>query len=366
MAKLIRAASLNGYPELARSMGLNSVRLLKAVDIDAAAIADPDNRIPVRALVQLLELSASTSNIEDFGLRLSELRDISNLGPVSLVARDEPTVRGALGIFIAYLHLHNEALRIELGEEDGIATLMLHLDLGEPLVMRQSIELAVGVLYRNLVQLLGSNWRAELVAFGHGRPRGSTAHRRIFGGRIEFDHDFSGIVCLSRDLDRPNPMANPSFRRYAQQYLHLIDRPKSATTTDHVRQLMFALLPAGRCSLKSIARNLEVDRQTVHRHLVGSGTTYTKLLDEVRGDLAARYVLERRRTLAEVGEILGFSEISSFSRWFRRRFGAAPSAWREAKQTGGPYATSKSLDPTSVNEPEDSKRSHAIALADKG
>jgi AraC-like DNA-binding protein len=312
-------------------MGLNSTRLLKAVDLDPDVHADPDRRIPARALVQVLELSASTSGIEDFGLRLSELRDFTNLGPVSLVARDEPMVRGALNVFINYLHLHNEALHIDMTEQDGQAILSLQLELGEPLVMRQSIELGVGVLYRILVQLLGSKWQAELVAFAHSRPRGSTAHRRIFGGRIEFDHDFSGFVCLSRDLDRPNPMANPSFRRYAQEYLHLIDRPKSTTTADQVRQLMFGLLPAGRCSLKTVAHNLGADRATVHRHLVAAGTTYSRLLDDVRSELAARYVREGDRRFAEIGEMLGFSEISAFSRWFRRRFGVAPSTWRNRK-----------------------------------
>src|SRR5580700_11785857 len=123
MAKLIRAASLNGYVELARSIGLNSTRLLNAVDLDPAVLADPDQLIPIRVLVQLLELSASASGIEDFGLRLSELREFTNLGPMSLVARDEPLVRGALGIFIANLHLHNEALRIDIKEEAGQETL---------------------------------------------------------------------------------------------------------------------------------------------------------------------------------------------------------------------------------------------------
>jgi AraC-like DNA-binding protein len=286
-------------------------------------------------LIQLLELSASASGIEDFGLRLSELREFTNLGPMSLVARDEPVVRGALDIFIANLHLHNEALRIDMKEEAGQATLSLHLEPGEPLVMRQSIELGVGVVYRILAQLLGSRWHAELIAFAHGRPRGSTAHRRIFGGRIEFDHDFSGIVCLSRDLDRANPMADPSFRRYVQQYLHLIDQPRSATTAEQVRQMMFGLLPAGRCSLKMIAHGFGVDRQTIHRHLVAAGTTYSIMLDEVRSELATRYVMEGDRRIAEIAEVLGFSETSVFSRWFRRKFGVAPSAWRR-RQVGLP------------------------------
>jgi AraC-like DNA-binding protein len=281
----------------------------------------------------LLELSAAASHAEDVGLRLSELREFTNLGPVSLVAREEPFVRGALGVFLGYLHLHIEGLRIDLTEQDGQATLALDLDPGERLPMRQAVELATGVLYRILADLLGPSWRAELVAFAHSRPRGATAHRRVFGDRVEFDHDFTGIVCLSRDLDRPNPMANPAFHRYARHYLHLIDRPKSATTRDQVRQMMLALMPAGRCSLKAIAHDLGVDRQTVHRHLVASGTTYSALLHEVRGELAARYVAEGDRGLADIADVLGFSEISAFSRWFRARFGVSPSAWRSANGT---------------------------------
>jgi AraC-like DNA-binding protein len=328
---LIRAASLKGYPQLARSVGLDSARMLRAVGLDPAMVADPDSRYPVKALVELMELSASMANIEDFGLRLSELREFTIFGPVSLVAREEPFARGALGVFIGNLHLHNEALRIDLSEAEGLATLALDLDLGELMAIRQSIELAVAMLYRILARLLGFQWQAELVAFAHARPRGATAHRRMFGDRIEFDHDFTGIVCLSADLDRPNPMANPAFRRYAQQYLHLIDRPKSATMRDQVRQLILAMLPAGRCSLKTIAHNLGIDRQTVHRHLVASGTTYTALLDEVRSELASRYVVEGDRGLAEIGEVLGFSESSAFSRWFRKKFGVSAKAWR-AKQ----------------------------------
>jgi AraC-like DNA-binding protein len=105
-------------------------------------------------------------------------------------------------------------------------------------------------------------------------------------------------------------MANPSFRRYAQQYPHLIDQPRSATTVEQVRQMMFGLLPAGRCSLKTIAHSLGADRQTIHRHLVAAGTTYSILLDEVRSELATRYMREGDRRIAEIGEVLGFSETS--------------------------------------------------------
>jgi AraC-like DNA-binding protein len=71
-----------------------------------------------------------------------------------------------------------------------------------------------------------------------------------------------------------------------------------------------------------------MDRRTLHRHLGRFGETFSSIVDEVRSDLALRYLEERRRSLSEVTILLGFSAPSAFSRWFRGRFGCTPRAWR--------------------------------------
>ena len=76
-----------------------------------------------------------------------------------------------------------------------------------------------------------------------------------------------------------------------------------------------------------------IDRRTVHRYLQSEGRTYSDLINDVRRDLAARYLDNRDRSLAEVSSLLGFAAPSAFSRWYRREFGAAPSAGRAAKRT---------------------------------
>jgi transcriptional regulator GlxA family with amidase domain len=42
----------------------------------------------------------------------------------------------------------------------------------------------------------------------------------------------------------------------------------------------------------------------------------------VRRELLQRYLKEGSRSLSGVAVLLGFSELSSFSRWHRRQFGA--------------------------------------------
>jgi AraC-like DNA-binding protein len=95
-----------------------------------------------------------------------------------------------------------------------------------------------------------------------------------------------------------------------------------------VRALIEALLPTGRCSIVQVARSLGVDRRTLQRRLADSGETFSSLLDAVRAELAERQVPNPRRSLTEIAEELGFSELSAFSRWFRRHFGCSPSEWR--------------------------------------
>ena len=71
------------------------------------------------ALGRLLEVSARTARIEDFGLRLAETRTLSILGPVGLLVGEEPTVRAALQSLLRYIPLHNESLYLRLQARDG-------------------------------------------------------------------------------------------------------------------------------------------------------------------------------------------------------------------------------------------------------
>ena len=71
---------------------------------------------------------------------------------------------------------------------------------------------------------------------------------RVFGHRVEFGRDFTGIICASRDLDTPLPAADPVMARHVQQYLEPLLARVDATVCDKIRQLVYELLPSGRCS----------------------------------------------------------------------------------------------------------------------
>lgn len=327
MKPLARYAALNGYVELSQSLGLDPAGLVREAGLDPAGLALQDRWAPAAAIATLLERSAARSGCQDFGLRLAERRRFANLGPLSLVIRDEPDVRSAVRVLMRFEHTYNEALRMRLSEADGLATIRMAFDVGEPVETRQAVELGVGVLHRLLRGFLGVRWQPLAACFPHPAPRDDSTHRRLFGIAIRFEQDFAGIVCYTRDLDSPNRMADPLLRPYAQQLLEGLDARRETTTLDRVRDVIELLLPTGRCSVAEIARSLGVDRRTVHRHLSGSGETFSSILDKTRVEIAGRLVESRRHSLTEVAQLLGFASLSSFSRWFRSRFGCSPSRW---------------------------------------
>jgi AraC-like DNA-binding protein len=110
----------------------------------------------------------------------------------------------------------------------------------------------------------------------------------------------------------------------------------NATMRDNARECIQALLPSGLCSADRVAKHLGVDRRTLHRHLARDGETFSILIDSVRSELALRYIDNRDRSLTSVAELLGFSALSAFSRWFRGRFGCSISQWCDSLLRSGP------------------------------
>jgi Arabinose-binding domain of AraC transcription regulator, N-term len=82
MLKLVRSASLTDYLEFARSVGLDPSRMLRSVGLSRRCLQNPDFKVPEDAVRELLEMSAASAGIDDFGLRLAEKRTLANLGPL--------------------------------------------------------------------------------------------------------------------------------------------------------------------------------------------------------------------------------------------------------------------------------------------
>lgn len=332
MSSTIRSATLIGYSEVARSVGLDPNRLMRKCGLNPSCLSNPDARIDAMAVAKLLETSSVEGHAEDFGLRLARARRLSNLGPFSLVVREETTARRALETLGRYLQLHSEMLSIRIEDAGDLVILRVDIVPGTRMPLRQGIELFVGYLFRILQELLGPSWKARRVLFTHSPPASLAGHVAVFGRIVDFDAEFNGIVCGAEDLAGQLPSADPVMARYARQYLDAMTTRPDMTLADKVRWLVRDMLPLGRCSVDKVAQHLGVDRRTVHRHLARNGETFSSMLDNVRAELAETYLEGNKRQLTDVADMLGFSELSAFSRWHKRRFAFTLTERRQGKR----------------------------------
>ncbi len=328
MTTMVRAAVLTNYIEVAQHLGLQPQTMLARVGLSRALLQDPEQRIPVDAAVRLLEDSATASGCQNFGLRIAESRQLSDFGAVSLLLTHQSTLRNVLQALVQYRHLLNDSLALFIEEAGRMVIIREEVVTEAHLPSSQANELAIGVMFRLCAALLGAHWRPSSVNFSHEAPDDLHLHRRLFGCKLEFGSEFNGIVCPAADLDVANPHADPAMARYAQRYLDSLQSENESSILFDVRKAIYLLLPMGRATIEQIAQALGMNVRTLQRRLEENNATFSDLINDVRCDLAARYMENPSYSLARIADLLGYSMPSSFTRWFAAQFGMPPAAWR--------------------------------------
>ncbi len=331
MTYFVRSSALTNYVRVAREVGLDPYFQLTKAGIRRPALLDPDVMIAADAVRSLLDSSARDSKVEDFGLRMAETRQLTDLGPLGFAIQGEPTLRKALESIARYLRLQSETVVMDIEEIDELVVIRESL-LSDGLdVQRQSIELVVAGVYRLLRRFLGDGWKARSICFSHPPPQGTTVHTRVFGMQVLFNQEFDGIVCRAADLEAPMVAYDPLMASEVRQHLDALLAESQLAFPEVVRRLVLALMSSGTCSVETVAQHLRVDRRTVHRRLQRDGESFSAIHQNVRAELAARLAKSTARPLSEFAVLLGFGSASAFARWFQSHFHCSVSQWRSRR-----------------------------------
>lgn len=321
----VRAAALTNYFDVARFVGLDPYEMLRRAKISPTALDDPDNLLPARNAGDLLHESALESDCQHFGLLLAESRSLASLGPISLLLSHQGTARDVLEAMVRYQKVMNEVIVLSIEEAGGEAILRAGIS---GAYRPQSIELLLGMTCRVVSELVGGRWHPDCAHFVHPAPDDLSVHRRVFQCPLIFDSDFNGLVCSSASLDAPNPSAESVMARHAQRYLEMLVPDAIGSVTERARRTLFLLLPAGRATLEHLADNLDLHPRSLQRTLEKEGKTFATLLNEVRRELALRYLSTSTHSITLIAHMTGYATPSSFTRWFAAEFGMAPAQWR--------------------------------------
>jgi hypothetical protein len=174
----MRAVICPSYVEVAKSVGLDGMRMLRQAGISLEALEDPENRLPAGSVVRLLERSAKDSECESFGLLMAERRSFASLGPVSLLLERLPNLLAVAHASIAFQRYLNDVVSIAL--EDYDETCLIKLDLWPEYWSAQTIDLLVGLAYQVMTGASGGRWKPACAHTMRKAPDDLAVWRRMF------------------------------------------------------------------------------------------------------------------------------------------------------------------------------------------
>jgi AraC-like DNA-binding protein len=331
--RFIRSALLNAFAEAARSLGLDPYRMLRRAGLPVAALDHPDYQIPADKVQALLADCANSAASEDFGLLVGKAFRLSMKGPLGLLMREQPTVRESLEVLQRYLRYQNDNVDIRIAPQGDDLAVTPELISPRTAVSRQMVDLTLAMYVQIFRGLLGDEWRPQRVFLARAAPDDPTPYESL-GQRLEFGAPSTGFVLTKADLATPLPEADPQMAREIARYIEANAQPQGVNATEQVSALIRRLLPSGDCNVDRVAQLMGVDRRTIHRRLAAEGASFTQLMDSIRREAAVRQLMQTDRQLGEVAVLVGFSSLSTFSRWFRQAFGMQPSEYRRGGHGG--------------------------------
>jgi AraC-like DNA-binding protein len=329
MAHTIRVGVLQGFSELVNEFSVDPDNLLQQCHIDTSLIDDDDSRIALDSMLKLLDLSATATHCEHFGLLLASKQESSFLGLVGLLMDSSPDLEGAFKKAIRSHSVHAQGTRWRLSTEGKYTSASIIFDSPVAINPRQGIELAVGQAFHIARTLSNNCWRPKQVCFRHQKPRNDAYYKRCFGVPIVFDSEFDGFYLSSGDLELPMPRKDERVHSALSEYADILTRDDKQDLCDQIKAAIRKLLPQGQCSIQAIASLMACDKRSLQRTLKQEGTSYQLLLDEVRFTMAQEHLRDSSMPLTNLAVLLGYTDVSSFSRAFKQQFGQSPSAWRK-------------------------------------
>lgn len=337
----VRSAILVGAQPLMAEWGQDALALAAELGIDPLALRDPDVPVPVGPLLLFYEQAAQRTGCRSFGLRMAARTGLTVIGPLWILLRQAQTVGQMLEDLAANFDLYTQGATVSLQPEGRVRRLSWTTRTGVADREVQMAEYSVAVLCGEIRRHAPADWEPALVRFRHGPPADPSELHRVLGPNLQFDAPDNSLLIEPALLDRPLRGAGSRTRTLLRHVLRTEQEPVDPGLVERVDGVIRAMLPYTRCTLLDLSRALGMAPRTLQEHLQARGRSFQDIRDAVRADLAAKYLRDSRLSLTQIADVLGYSELSAFSRSFRRWHGVpARSLRRQAMAESRPLPRS--------------------------
>ncbi len=153
----------------------------------------------------------------------------------------------------------------------------------------------------------------------------------FFGCTMYFNADCCALEFSAHYLERRVSRSNADLEKMLANFpddLVTVDFLRDSTVS-RVRCALFESTRSSLPGLEQVAEDLHMTCATLHRRLAEEGTSFQQEKDHFRRQRAVALLRENQQPAANIAEQLGFSDVSTFSRAFKRWTGVTPSAFRQ-------------------------------------
>ena len=325
----VYAPALGSIWKQLEAYGIDPEPLFRKQGIDPEILFDPGARISSKQFHQVEAEAIELSGDPNFGLTNAEYARPAHLGALGFAWLASSSLRIAFERMSRYARVIQDKLIVRLEEDDDFYTVTIeaNIELLNP-VIREDGQLAATLKFCRVIA--GSELSPSRVHLRHAEPADTSRYYEFFRCPVEFGSEATQLVFNRPDVDKRLTGSNDELASLNEHIVvrYLAHREKQ----DIVNQAKAAIIDGlanGSVTEKSVAESLFMTPRNLHRKLQKEETSFKLLLNEVRKDLAAQYIMDRSKTLTEISFLLGFSEVSSFSRAYKNWNGIPPSAARQ-------------------------------------
>jgi AraC-like DNA-binding protein len=340
---LILAAAASGVERAIAATGVNSHRVLELAGIDPARIADASLRVELADYCRLFDLASRETGDEFFGARFGQWFTPKHFSAVGALVVSAPTVGDALSALASNYRWIQENSSLQFSVHQGFASLEYQICDARIIHKHQDAELTLAAICGLIRDFLGPAWQPLETHLEHGSAGSRRDYQKVFGETV-FDQSTNALLIddtlLSLPMPQQNPRAFAGLHALIRRQLASADNEAGARSSQDSRLGLLAHIIESQCkkgdtSIRAIATRMGVTVHALRQQLRECNVAYDELLISVRQTMAMRYVETSDLDLTAIALMLGYSELSAFSRAFKRWHGQSPGAIRSQRWQSG-------------------------------
>jgi len=348
---MIQAAAAAGILESTSSGGGDVAWVIAEAKLTMDELALPENRLPLRKFVTLIEAASRSTGDDCFGAHLGEHCALRELGLPGYLATFAPTVERALASFARYYYLLGDATDVRFEKRQGRASFTYRLLDQASWPRRQDAEQVLTMIVTMLRGWISTDWRPTTVWFEHAKPQNALELERILACPVRFDCETNTVWFDARSAGHANPHADEKLFHLLSWFAEsAIDRAshharQERTFREQVLDSIDSCANLGNASIHSVARALGLEARTFQRRLRAERTSFRELSEEVLQRQSLKLLTQSDLTEKEIARRLGYAGVNSFIRAFRRWCEVTPGQYRELHASSKPLKDAQASGP---------------------